>query len=252
MTISFNQIKYLKACIDSILTQSGIDLEYIVVDPGSTDGSRELINTYDEQIIKVFESDVGPADGLNKGFSHASGDIYGFINSDDYLLPDALKSVVDFFSNQNQPNTTFVTGHGYIESSDGARTVVFPNTLTVSGMLQLADIVFQQSTFFPASLFKKVGGFNAANRTCWDYELFLRFLLAGSKHQIIPEALAVFRLYEESISGSGHLEEKCLQDVDHLFLEINGRKRSFIDTVTRYYLLLKRELIRKLMKIAKF
>lgn len=242
----------MKACIDSILSQKDIELEYIVVDPGSTDGSRELINTYGQQIIKVFDSDDGPADGLNKGFSKASGDIYGFINSDDYLLPDALKRVVEFYSNQSQPSKTFVTGHGYIENANGSHTDVFPNTLTVSGMLQLADIVFQQSTFFPASLYKKVGGFNASNRTCWDYEIFLRFLLAGAKHQIIPETLAVFRLYEGSISGSRYLEEQCLLDVDQLFLEINGRKRGVIDSVLRYYLRLKRELIRKLIKIAKF
>ena len=60
------------------------DLEYIIVDPGSTDGSRELISSYGDQIIKVFQTDQGPADGLNQGFARATGDIYGFINSDDY------------------------------------------------------------------------------------------------------------------------------------------------------------------------
>ena len=93
VTISFNQAKYLQQCIDSILGQTHCDLEYIVVDPGSTDGSRALIESYGNKIIKVFAPDKGPADGLNQGFKHATGQIYGFINSDDYLLPGALTSV---------------------------------------------------------------------------------------------------------------------------------------------------------------
>jgi glycosyltransferase involved in cell wall biosynthesis len=93
VTISFNQGKFLRQCIDSILTQTDCDVEYIVVDPGSTDGSRALIESYGDRIIKVFEPDEGPADGLNQGFKCATGEIYGFVNADDYLLPGSLKHV---------------------------------------------------------------------------------------------------------------------------------------------------------------
>ena len=102
VTISYNQEKYLRECIESILNQKDCELEYIVVDPGSTDGSRELIESYGDRILHVFERDNGPADGLNKGFAKATGDIYGFINSDDYLLPQALHHISQFFLQNSQ------------------------------------------------------------------------------------------------------------------------------------------------------
>ena len=69
VTISFNQAKFLRECIDSVLNQDYHEIEYIVVDPGSTDGSKKIIDSYGDKIIKYYEKDYGPADGLNKGFS---------------------------------------------------------------------------------------------------------------------------------------------------------------------------------------
>ena len=243
VTISFNQEKYLPACIESILSQTNCDLEYIVVDPGSSDLSRAIIESYGDRIVKVFEKDAGPADGLNRGFARATGDIYGFINSDDYLLPGALKEVTKIFKAGG--DNMFLTGGGFTEDETGARTRIRPNQLTAKGMLHRSDVMFQQSTFFPARLYKQVGGFNTSNHTCWDYELFLRFLLLGATHQVTPRDLAVFRLYQGSISGSGRLETKYFQDLDKLFIECMGRERNARDKLLTYYLRLKRVLGRK-------
>ena len=240
VTISFNQEKYLPACIDSILNQTGCELEYIVVDPGSQDGSRAIIDSYGDRIVKVYEKDDGPADGLNRGFARATGEIYGFINSDDYLLPGALKEITQIF--QSGDDNMFVTGGGFTEDENGARTRIYPNSLTTQGMLYRSDVMFQQSTFFPASLYKQVKGFNTANQTCWDYELFLRFLLLGARHQVTKHDLAVFRLYQGSISGSGRLEAKYLQELDKLFAECMGRNRNAKDILNTYYFRLKRKL----------
>jgi len=88
VTISYNQAQFLEKAILSVLNQEGVGLEYIVVDPGSTDGSREIIERYRDRFGHVvFEKDHGPADGLNKGFQYATGDVYGYLNSDDVLLP---------------------------------------------------------------------------------------------------------------------------------------------------------------------
>src|ERR1039458_5622209 len=98
VTLSYNQRVFLREAIDSILQQDYPDLEYIVVDPGSTDGSRELLRSYGERISHViFELDQGAADGLNKGFGQASGEIFGFLNADDFLLPGSLHRVAEFF-----------------------------------------------------------------------------------------------------------------------------------------------------------
>jgi glycosyltransferase involved in cell wall biosynthesis len=244
VTISFNQCQYLRACIDSILGQTDCDVEYIVVDPGSTDGSRELIESYGDRLIKVFDRDDGPADGLNKGFARATGEIYGFINSDDYLLPGALKQVSDFFNTHKQ--NTFVTGHGFTEDASGKRTVVDPSKLTAQAMMHRSAVMFQQTTFFPATLFKAVGCFNNQNRTCWDYELFLNFLQLGAEHHVLKSNLAVFRLYQGSISGSGRLEERYFQELDQLFLKYVGRQRGARDKLFTYYLLVKREIARRI------
>ena len=246
VTISFNQKQYLKTCIDSILSQKGVELEYIVVDPGSTDGSRELIASYGEQIIQVFEPDAGPADGLNRGFAKATGEIYGFINSDDYLMPEALKCVADFCERQKKIDSVFVTGHGLIDRGTGKLSRVYPTVLTAEEMLQLAAVMFQQSTFFSANLFKQTKGFNVKNSTCWDYELFLRFLTAGVQHAVIKKDLAAFRLHEGSISGSGRLEERYFKDLDVLFQELKGRPRGLQDFFVKYSLRLTREIKRKL------
>jgi glycosyltransferase involved in cell wall biosynthesis len=244
VTISFNQRSYLKTCIDSILSQTGCNVEYIVVDPGSTDGSRELIESYGDAIIKVFEPDDGPADGLNKGFARATGDVYGFINSDDYLLPGALNRVKDFFF--MHPQNAFMTGQGFTEDEFARRTPVRPSVLTTQAMLHRAAVMFQQTTFFLAEQFKIVGGFNPQNRTCWDYELFLNLLQHQATHYVVKEDLAVFRLYQGSISGSGRLEEKYFQELDALFIKYFGRSRNALDMLYTSYLRAKRELFRRL------
>ena len=94
VTVSFNQRQYLEEALISVLAQDYPAIEYIVVDPGSTDGSRELIECFRDRLASIlFETDQGAADGLNKGFQRASGDIFGFLNSDDVLLPGAMKSI---------------------------------------------------------------------------------------------------------------------------------------------------------------
>ena len=88
VTVSFNQADYLEQAIRSVVEQDYSDIEYIVVDAGSTDGSREIIER-DRIATVVFEPDREPADGLNKGFARATGDIFGYINADDAYLPGA-------------------------------------------------------------------------------------------------------------------------------------------------------------------
>ena len=244
VTISYNQKQYLQACMDSILSQKGCELEYIVVDAGSTDGSRELIESYGDQVIKVFERDDGPADGLNKGFARSTGHVYGFINSDDYLLPGALKRVTEFFL--NHPHNAFMTGHGFTEDEFGRRTPIRPSLLTSKAMLHRAAVMFQQTTFFSAEQFRKVGGFNPQNRTCWDYELFLNLLQNQATHHVVKEDLAVFRLYQGSISGSGRLEGKYFKELDVLFVKHLGRQRNAFDKFYTTFLRTKRELLRRI------
>ena len=227
VTISFNQAKFLRQCIESVLSQDYHDVEYIVVDPGSADGSREIIESYGDRIIRVFDKDSGPADGLNQGFAKATGDVLGFINADDYLLPGALSIVAAHFKEQGLSH--FVSGCGFIEKSENRLVPIRPTRLTRLRYLYGISTVFQQGTFFPRSCYARIGGFNTSNRTCWDGELFLNFVCAGFVHEIVRDDLAVFRIHDGSITGSGRVAKTFMRDHDRMFCERLGRKPNLLD-----------------------
>lgn len=208
VTISFNQAKFIEETINSVLDQKGIELEYIVVDAGSTDGSREIIDRYRDRIDKViFEPDRGPADGLNKGFSHATGDIFGYLNADDILLPGALSSVCAIF--QRSDNLDVVSGHCYIIDEKGKRLIKkFSNKLTKSRFSNKRytigySVLIQQSTFFRRQLFKDVGGFDTNFRVMWDAALTVDFIKKGARFKVVNAFWSCFRVYPQSLSGAG-------------------------------------------------
>lgn len=218
VTISFNQAPFLTECIESVLSQQVDELEYIVVDPGSTDGSREIINRY-SGITRIFEPDNGPADGLNRGFRSATGGIFGFLNADDYLLPGALGKVM---TELKDGRSKMISGSG-ISLYKGEETKIRPTHMTLHQLHYRSARIFQQSTFFHKDLFDQVGGFNPENRTCWDYELFVDMISAGAVHKIIDDELGVFRLHDESISGSGRLNDAYKEDLERIFKKHMGR-----------------------------
>jgi glycosyltransferase involved in cell wall biosynthesis len=200
VTISYNQAKYLKKCIYSVLFQNYNNVEYIVVDPGSKDNSRQIIESYGSSIISIFEADDGPSDGLNKGFSKATGDIFGFINSDDILLPGALTHVSKVF--HDHPEIDILCGNGY--QLDGFGNVVrklYSTTFTARRYAYSAVNIVQPATFFRREIFEKVGGFNVHNRLFWDGELFVRMALAHGQFFRTSKFLGGFRLYPQSSSG---------------------------------------------------
>jgi glycosyltransferase involved in cell wall biosynthesis len=231
VTISFNQAEFLPRAIDSVLAQSWPDLDYIVVDPGSTDGSREIISGYGERISRVIlERDDGAADGLNKGFAHATGDILCFLNSDDEFLPGAFQTIAREF--ERRPEADFLTGCGYfIDESGLRRGRIVPTPLSVSDYVYGSSTVFQQGTFFRRHCFERVGGFNPENRTCWDGELFLDFIRAGLRQELVYENLANFRIHGTSITGSGRLFEQYTRDNQRLFKKALGRDAGAADTL---------------------
>ncbi len=202
VTISYNQDKYLERTIKSIINQQSIELEYIVVDPGSTDGSRDIINKYKDRITKIiFENDKGPADGLNKGFSYATGDIYGFINSDDMLIDNSLKVVKDFFN--SNPQVDIILGNGFIiDDNDRILKKVYTDQFSLNKYAYSAFNFIQPSMFFRSTCFRDVGGFNVNNKTCWDGELLISAALIGKKIKNVNKNFSMFRIHSESISGS--------------------------------------------------
>lgn len=234
VTVSFNQRHFLKEAIDSVLNQGYEELEYIVVDPGSTDGSRELIQTYGDRIAHViFEPDKGAADGLNKGFAVATGEIYGFLNSDDLLMPDSLRRVGDFF--QKHPECGMVMGNGHKIDGEGNRTdEIIARDFSVRRHLYGGTRWLQQSTFFRREAYLRSPKFNIENRTCWDGELFVNLASQGIKIGYIDADLSAFRIHGASISGTGRLLETYLKDHGRVFRQFQGREWGWLDNLWKW------------------
>ncbi len=229
VTISFNQGPFLERALRSVIEQDYEDVEYIVVDPGSTDGSKDIIERYWAHISKViYEPDEGPADGLNKGLQQATGEVFGYINADDAYLPGTLSKAVRAF--QLDRNVDVVYAHGFIIDHTGSivrrfRSDKFNLWRSVYGGV----CVMQQSTFFRRRAVQESGAFNTANRTCWDGELLLDLALAGKRLKLINDYWSVFTIHPGSISGSGRLAGEYLADQKRLFTKVVGREPRRID-----------------------
>jgi glycosyltransferase involved in cell wall biosynthesis len=230
VTLSFNQRSFLERAIRSVLEQD-YPVEYIIVDPGSTDGSRDLIERYRSQFARVvLEPDDGPADGLNKALASSAGDAFVCVNADDALLPGAVGSAVAAL--QRHPDAAAVYASGYIVDGGGR-----PIRRLCSTDFDLRAFVFggvnvmQQSTFVRREAFFAVGGFNARNRTSWDGELLVDLALAGYELRRIEGLWSIFRTHAASISGSGRLNMQYERDRARLFEEVVGRPRDGRDRV---------------------
>lgn len=239
VTISFNQAEFLERTILSVLTQDHPDIEYIMVDPGSTDGSRDIIERYRSRISQIIlQPDKGAADGLNHGFAQATGEILGFLNSDDVLLPGAISSAVTFLERNKEID--IVSGHSnLIAPDDRILRRLFSDRMSISRSIYGGVILMQPSTFFRKSIFDRTNGFNVENRMSWDSELFLDMALAGAKFALVEEFWSGFRVHGHSITNSRTIG-KMHKAQAAVFSRITGRERRKTDEfVTFVYRMLR-------------
>lgn len=207
VTISFNQAAFLRACIDSVLAQKSDDIEYIVVDPGSTDGSREIIAEYGNQIdLVVSDKDGGAAEGLNNGFARASGDVLYYLNSDDTVLPGAFSEALEIL--QMHPMVDVVAGSGVLIDMFGMPIrKIGSDPISRRRLSYGSGILIQPSTFIRRKAFEKVGGFNPENKSNWDGELVVDLFRAGAHFLIVENLWGCYRLHGESITSSGRTRD---------------------------------------------
>jgi glycosyltransferase involved in cell wall biosynthesis len=223
VTISFNQARFLGECMDSIVRQKTDGVEYIAVDPGSTDGSRELLKQSPGIDRLIMEPDAGPADGLNKGFAAATGEVYGYINADDRLAPGAIEFVRRFFA--ENPAVDVLCGAIRIFDEDGrvslrARTAdLFDARRYAAGVCTVG----QQGTFFRREAFLRAGCFRVANRVAWDGELLVDLHLSGARFATTRRILGDFRVYPGTISNSDAYHRKCCEYLRDLHQKLHDR-----------------------------
>ena len=193
---SFNQEKYIERTIRSIINQNYPKLRLVVVDGGSTDGSIEIIKKYKEFIdFWVSEKDAGQADAINKGFKIATGDLVGWLNSDDIYLPNAFYNIVEAY-NKNKDCDVFY-GNTYIidendEILEEARTIPFYLDQLVCKGWNLSS----QSVFWKKNVFEKIGYLNNYN-VLFDLDWFIR-LGRVFRFKFIHEFIGCYRYQKEA------------------------------------------------------
>lgn len=194
ITPSFNQAPFLEATIRSVLEQGYPDLEYIIVDGGSSDGSVEIIQKYAHRLAWwVSEPDAGQTDAINKGFGRATGDVLAWLNSDDTYEPGALEAAVHFL--QANPQAGMVYGDANYIDEHGRVIGRFPAAQTsYRQMLQGYVHIPQQASFFRAALWHKVAPLDATFYFAMDYDLWVR-LSKLAPLIYTPQLWANFRLH---------------------------------------------------------
>ncbi|MDO3412027.1 glycosyltransferase [Saccharibacillus sp. CPCC 101409] len=193
---TYNNAQYLKTAIDSVLAQSYGNIELIVLDDGSTDGTTEILREYGTAFKWNSHANIGQSATLNKGWASATGEIFSYLSADDALLPRAVQDAVDFLNGNDSCILTYCDYDLINEYSQKIRTVQTPE-------FDYWDMVVRlicqpgPGVFFRRSVFEKIGGWDERLRQIPDLDYWIRLGIHGPfKH--IPSVGALYRVHEES------------------------------------------------------
>lgn len=201
ITPVFNQREYIEATIESVLSQKGMDVEYIIMDGGSTDGTVDVIRRYEKHLAYwQSQPDGGQTQALVKGFERATGDILCFINGDDTYEPQVFSKIIDRF--QTSAELEFIYGDYMLLFPDGRRVAKPKISYDFDICLHFFLMIPQPASFWTRRLYNRVGGLNPRYQFSFDYEFFLRvgreLREAPGAILHVPDLWAVFRLHQES------------------------------------------------------
>lgn len=193
---SLNQAPYIRQCLQSIVDQQYENLQLIVVDGMSSDGSVEIIRTFRHAISHlIVEPDDGQADALTKGFSLADGEILAYLNSDDVYFPGALARVSHYLD--EHPEVDAVYGDRVFIDEDGKPTSCWRLPRHSSYLMRRWDYIPQESCFWRKGIHLETGGIDKRLQFAMDYDLFLKFMEHGRMAHV-GEFLAAFRVHGQS------------------------------------------------------
>jgi glycosyltransferase involved in cell wall biosynthesis len=202
VTPSFNQARFIKATIESVLSQDYPNIEYIIMDGGSTDGTSAVVAPYTDRLKFISERDRGQGDAINKGFQMASGSIVAYLNSDDLFLPGAVGAAVAAL--QQNPEFGAVFGEGYRIDALGNVIARFEVTeeYNLWKLVNVSDYILQQTVFWRRSVFDTIGFFDLDLHYGLDWEILMR---TGKRYVMgyIPQFMGCLREYPEAKTSAG-------------------------------------------------
>jgi len=225
ITPSFNQAGYLEQAILSVLGQGYENLEFIIVDGGSTDGSLDIIRKYEKNLAGwISEPDLGQADAINKGFSLATGQILAWLNSDDEYRPDAISQAVDYLV--GHPEIGMVYSRAYYIDEEGSIVAEYPAAPTnYTGLRRGKTTIPQQTMFFRSVVWDMVGPLDPTFYYAMDYDLWVR-IAEVSPIAFHPDHWAHFRL--QSSSKSMREAYRCWPEMMRVHFRDGGSRFSIL------------------------
>ncbi len=223
ITPSYNQAQYLEETILSVLNQNYPNLEYIIIDGGSTDGSVDIIKKYEHRLAYwVSEKDNGQAEAINKGFEKATGDILCWLNSDDYFAEKTLE-IISNKINPAKAELIFGNVVRYRENENLFVTSEIQKNYK-NQKLSIVDYIVQPSTFWTRKAWDKTGRLNTKFSYVFDWEWFLRAKKAGVDFIFENNPLSVYRIHDAHKSGTGG--DKREQEIATILEQFNEKKYS--------------------------
>lgn len=216
ITPSFNHDEFIRRTIDSVLGQAGdFELEYVVLDGGSTDRTKDILQSYGDRLRWTSEPDGGQVDAINSGLKKATGDVVGWLNSDDVLLPNSVQRVANCF--RNNPACEWVHGGCQIIDRDDREIRSWVSRYKRRHAMQYSrasllsrNFVSQMTVFWRRHAMDAVGYLDPELPLAFDYDYWLRLSKLGDPIYI-DEPQAAFRWYETSKSGA-NFKQQCLED----------------------------------------
>ncbi|MBK1987106.1 glycosyltransferase [Sphaerospermopsis aphanizomenoides BCCUSP55] len=244
VTASYNQGQFLEETIRSVLLQNYPNLEYIIIDGGSTDNSIDIIKKYADYLTYwVSEKDNGQSDAINKGLKKISGDIWAYINSDDVYTKGTFYQIADQF--QKDANTYWVTSHAeYIDEQGGFLEKLIP--VPFAGMKETLirwegprSVAIQVSNFMSSKIIREYGFFDESLHYCMDVEFGMRLLVDGITPKILPEVLAKARLHSKSKTVSkgnlGAFREEDLKIIPRFLPKLSIQDQIYVQKKVAEY-----------------
>ena len=243
---SYNQEQFIEESILSVINQNYPNLEFIIIDGGSTDKTLEIIRKYKDKIdFWVSEKDRGQTHAINKGFKKATGEIITWLCSDDTYNPDTLKFVGDFF--YNNPKTDFLYGDvNAIDENNNVLRSLKSLKLNKIAFLTRIGTIPQPSSFYKYAVIDKIGLLDEKLYYAMDHDFFLRIIFGDFKIEKIKKALANYRYHLKSKTVKAKHQE-CKKNREAEFSVLNekyfdkmGYSKSTIKIVSSYFYLKKK------------